>query len=391
VPLLRKATATRRGGKPAFKPTGLVPQKVVDVSAADLTGLNSPLRDTYQRKVFHDGTNFFVVYWEASVKQVKYVASIDGKTWTSPTVLMTFYVAPYYGGNADIGYPNKGALDPYGREFDFSIHWMGSNGANSVWMCMTISGQVLTNISGGTYSTNAGQGGSVVPNLGGVYEYMIFHRNSTTNQVRIHKSPIDSPDGDTSVTYGGTTTGGAQLLSYKTSSPYTMLALAKDSANKLYYNLVSQDGIFTNGFAEIATLGTGFSDFCACSEAQNIGDPERIHLVYIKSTGELCYRKFEKDAWSSEKVLVSSGASYPVIAVGSNGKLYVFYVKDEKIWVIHHDGSKWFSPVKLFPEHTYNNPAYLSTNQNVQSGKICLVWIEGTASPYEVWFCILED
>ena len=117
-----------------------------------------------------------------------------------------------------------------------------------------------------------------------------------------------------------------------------------------------------------------------------------MHLVYIKSTGELCYNKFENDELGVEKVLVASGASYPVIAVGSGGKLYISYVKDGKIWIIHFNGIFWLSAVELFTtEHTYNNPAYLSSNQNVQNDKICLVWTEGSSSPYEVWFCYLED
>lgn len=135
----------------------------------------------------------------------------------------------------------------------------------------------------------------------------------------------------------------------------------------------------------------GFSDWCACTEAQAVGDPEIIHLVYVKSSGELCYRKFESDSLSGEEVLVASGASYPVIGCGSNGKLYVFYARNGKIWVIHNNGN-WLNPVELYTaSHTYDTPVYLSCNQNVQTGKICLVWCEGTGSPYAVWFCYLED
>jgi len=382
----------RRGGLPTFKPVGLAPQKAVDVG-----GVGDPTRDTYQRKVFFDGTNFFLVYWESDDKQVKYIASADGETWTSPTVLWTFSIAPYYGGNADIGYPSRGALDPNGAASDLAIHFMGSNGATSYWAPFVISGQTLTEkLRSGIAGLTTGEGGSVVPNLNGTNDYMIFHRNGTYNRIRLHRSPAAQEDDyDTSLPAVNGTSGGNQLLPYKTSSPYNMLALAKSSDNKLYYNLVNLvDAVasFSNSFTEIVTLGTGFSDFCACSEAQNVGDPEIIHLVYVKSSGELCYRKFENDAFGSEKILVGSGASYPVIAVGSGGKLYVFCVKGGKIWVTHYDGGKWVSPVKLFHvEHTCNNPTYLSSNQNIQNGKICLVWCEGTASPYEVWFCYLED
>jgi hypothetical protein len=105
----------------------------------------------------------------------------------------------------------------------------------------------------------------------------------------------------------------------------------------------------------------------------------------------LCYRKFENDAWSGETVLVASGASYPVIAVGEGGRLYVFYVKNGTIKLLRFNGTFWESERTLFPSHKYDNPAYLSTNQNVQNGKICLVWTEGSASPYKVMFAFLDD
>jgi len=372
-----------------FEPTGLAPQKVVDVD-----GVGDATRDTYQRKCLNDGTNFFVIYWESDDKQVKYVASADGLTWTSPTVLWTFSVAPYYGGNIDIQYPNRGSKDLNGDAIDLAMHFTGSNGGTSGWRAFVKTGQTLTEKgSAALAGLIQAQGGSVIANLNAVNDYCIYHEK-TPNRIGLQRSPANLDDTDTSVSHGGTTTGGNQLLQYKTSSPYRMLALAKGGDNKLYYNIVNEPvATFVNdAFTEIATLGTSFSDFCACSEALAAGDPERVHIVYIKSSGELCYRKYANDALGSERVLVSSGASYPVIASGINGKLYVFYVMDGKIWVLHFNGISWLSAVELFTdEHTYNNPAYLSSNQNVQSGKICLTWTEGTGSPYEVWFSYLED
>ena len=378
----------RRGGLPTFKPMGLAPQKVVETDEGD------PTRDTYQRKVFYDSVNFFVVYWDLSTLKIKYVTSTDGEAWSSSTDLLTISSGLYYGGNVDIVYPNHGTKDVNGASADLAIHYV-SGGDLAFWRPYVISGASLVlKVGRAQGGLQLAQGGSVLSNLNGSIDYAIFHQNHVvTLGIGIHgSSSIGLMDSDQSVPYGGTTTGGAQLLPYKTSSPFNMFALAKGSDNKLYYNIViDPTGKFQDGFSEIATLGTSFSDFCACSEAQAAGDPERVHLVYIKSTGELCYNKFENDELGVEKVLVASGASYPVIAVGSGGKLYISYVKDGKIWVIHYRGA-WFKPVELFTaDHTYNNPAYLSSNQNVQSGKICLVWTEGTATPYEVWFCILED
>jgi len=377
---------TARSLSGTFTPAGLAPEKVAETDEGD------PTRDTYQRKVFYDGSNFFVLYWMgAPTKETRYCASIDGKTWTSPTTLDDFTVGPYYGGNIDVQYPNRGALDVYNRPYDLTLFYMGSNGGATWEDFYNISDQTLQFRSGASCSMTTTQGGSVIASLKGDLDFWIVHRTDERGGVAVGWW-TDVQCESTEVPYGGTTTGGAQILTYKTSSPFTMFALAKGGDNKLYYNLVDEEGFCINSFVCIATLGTGFSDFCACSEAQNKGDPERIHLAYIKSTGELCYNKFENDALGTEKVLVISGASYPVIAVGSGGKLYISYVKDGKIWVIHFNGIFWLVAVELFTdEHTYNNPTYLSSNQNVQNGKICLVWTEGTGSPYEVWFCYLED
>jgi len=384
LPYSAQRLGDRRGGFPTFKPTGLAPQNVAETDEGDAT------RDTYQRKVFYDGTYFFVVFWTgAPTRQVKYTASADGITWATPTVLWTFSVAPYYGGNIDIQYPNKGALDYPGNPYVFSIVFSGSNGANWYFYAMTITNQTLNKQSSTALAGTQMQGGTIIAGLLGTEEYWVIH---ALTEIRIGRWATIR-ETSTEVSHGGTTTGGAQILTYETSGTYNLLVLAKGGDNKLYYNLADYGCYnFLGSFTEIATLGTGFSDFCGCSEAQNVGHPERVHLVYIKTSGELCYGKFENDAWSTEKVLVTSGASYPVIAVGANGKLYVFYVKDGNIWIIHYNGKRWLRPTMLFTdEHTYNNPAYLSSNQNVQSEKICLVWTEGTASPYEVWFAYLID
>jgi len=367
--------------------TGVTPHKAVEVDGAN------PTSDTYQRKVFFDGTNIFIIYWESGTLKILYVASADGETWTTATLLRQLVGTIYSGGNLDIAYPNRGSKDLNGVSIDLAIYL--TRVGYCLWYPYVISGQTLTAKTGaGLGAGSTPQGGSIHSNLNGTNDYALFHRNATNNYTRTHNLPTNVVDDtDTSVPFGATTSGGCQLLPYKTSSPYQMLALAKGGDNKLYYNIVTEPtATFANSFTEIATLGTGFSDFCGCSEAQNAGDPERIHLVYVKSSGELCYRKFQNDALDTETVLLETGASYPVIACGSNQKLYVFYVADGKIWLKHYNGNRWLAAVELFTSgHTYNSPVYLSSNQNVQSGKICLVWTEGTSSPYEVWFCSLED
>jgi hypothetical protein len=366
----------------------LAPQKVAEVKRPD------PTANTYQRKVFTNGTYFFLFYHDYDPVLARYpiiyAASINGISWEK-TVLLTD-IRVYAGGHLDIGFPNRGAKDYNGNPFDFSIYYT-TTADLCVWRPYRILDKQL--IAGGSTSIGGQttpQGGSICPSLNGQYEYAIFHRNATYKYVRTHSLPSNVVDDSKALAFGSTTTGGNQILPYKSSSPYKMLALCKGGDNKLYYNIVNEPtATFALSFTEIATLGTGFNDFCAASEAQKIGDPERVHLVYIKSSGELCYRKFENDVWTDETVLVASGVSYPVIAVGKGGRLYVFYVREGVIKLLKFNGVFWEKEQTLFPNHAYNNPAYLSTNQNVQFGKICLVWTEGKATPYEVWFSYLED
>jgi len=382
VSLLQKGMLARRGGLATFKPAGLAPQKIADVA-----GDGQATRDTFQRKIFFDGTNFFVFYWKSSTKQILYQASADGVTWSATVELVAFGVGPYYAGNIDVSYPNFGALDGGGVAFDVDSCFAGSNGGSFNVYPYKISGQTLTlgnavSLAGGTQ-----HGGGIQSNLSGVRNPWVFHK-STGIRVGYLATIVSS---STDVSYSDTGSGGSQVLRYKSSSPYDLIGLLKGGDNILYWCEIAENSSLDSSFTALATLSAGFSDFCGCSEVVAAGDPERVHLVYVKSTGELCYRKYESDAWSNEKILVSSGASYPVIACGAGGKLYVFYVSGGEIQVIHKSGA-WLNPVGLFTsDHTYATPVYLSCSQDVQDGKISLVWTEGSASPYELWFCYLED
>jgi len=387
VSLVRKGAITRRGGLPTFKPTGLAPQKIAESYSNWATG------DIHQSKVVYNGEYFFVLYWEGDTTHlVKYGASSNGIEWTTTTLynLTDAYTLTPWAGNIDVRIKNISALyatftytaispdegRPRARRLDIVDSTLTSN---ALWFLEYAGNKITTskacyNLDGHLYTLVHGSTNT----------YLVYSPDPWAIGTRYDYSNVPA---------FSATSGGVQLLNYKTSSPYDMLALIKQGTDDiLYYSVLHQDtlSLDTPMTSLGVTLATGFSSFCAVSEAETIGDPERVHLVYIKSSGELCYIKFENDAFGSEKVLVVSGASYPIIACGSDGKLYVLYVKDGKIWVIHYKG-RWFSPVKLFPEHSYNNPTYLSSNQNVQNGFICLVWTEGTESPYEVWFCYLED
>lgn len=363
--------------------SAIPPQLVVSLSNQDAT------RDTYQRKVFFDGHNFFIVYFDSTSKQLKYVASQNGQTWCSPVMLFTFSVAPYYGGNVDLQYPNRRVIDLItGKAFDFLLAFSGSNGTTWSTYSFQISGQTLVNVYGYGY-TPGGQGGSAVANLDGINNVWIHHASSYL--VAGEWASVNATS--SAVSYGGTSTGGCQILPYKTANPFNLFVLAKDASNILYYSRINANGSsFLDAFPSIATLTTSFSDFCGCSEAQALGAPARVHMVYIKSTGDLCYRNYQNDTLSAETLLVAaaSSPSYPVIAADRYGSLYVFYVQAGAIMLLMWTSGAWRTPITLFPGHAYSNPVYLSCNQYAQNGRICLVWMEGT-SPYQLWFAAIPE
>lgn len=375
---------------------GLAPQKVADSYSAWATG------DTHQRKVFYDGSNCFLYFWNgidpANERWMKLATSPDGENWTVNNDAQ-FSVGPgalghagnydaalfptdktqlYYGyiGSADQGVsPRLGVIDgtTITSAYKFGCAVIANSNANGGHICITPKPRYFS-ICHQFHASPEIQNFMSVGALNEDYGTVC----TTHNLLNVEHS---------------STTGGVQMLPYKTASPWDCLILLKDKNDLLWWSFF-RDSTRTadTPFTSLGvTLTSGFSSFCACSEAQSAGDPERIHLVYVKSTGELCYRKFENDSWSSEKVLVSSGASYSVIAVGNGGRLYVFYVKDGEIKLLKFNGTSWRSEKNAFTGHAYNNPAYLSSNQNVQHGQICLVWTEGTSAPYEVWFCTIGD
>lgn len=371
---------------------GLAPKKVAESYSNWATG------DVHQRKVLFTGQRFFVVYWEGGEgKRLLYTSSINGELWLEPSTLLNYGTTPFafstapgdggHAGNVDFELFGNGTIYAFLEGDDTRVY-------NRKY---TISGNLLIpSVLGSLTGLGILNGGNIVCLLNNKTRTVCLSNVASYRVTLYEGQPSNSYKNYANTPSYNATTGGAQVVKYKTSPPYDAIVVLKDGDNALHYSIVQANTLTLNHppTAMNITLASGFSSFCACSEAQSIGDPERVHLVYIKGTGELCYRKFENDAWSSELVLASSGASYPVIACGKGGRLYVFYVKGGRIMVqkLNVNGTLLRSPERiLFPKHAYRNPAYLSTNQNVQNGKICLVWTEGSAAPYEVWFAYLED
>ena len=341
------------------------PQIAVKVSSANATS------DCYQRKVFKTtGNNYFVVFWNLSCKSIQYAASSDMNTWSAAVNLSSFGTFPL--GSYNVVYPSHLA----GK--DGTFFYSGSNGASSFWDYFTVSGLVITKTAGGSLGgQQRASGTSHTSNLNGLWDMGIFHRNNT-NQVRLQRSPANSEDTTNSVPFGDPTntsaSGGNQILNYKTSSPYHMIAISKGSDRKLYWSLVNETNrqYISDPFNDLGvTLGVGFNDFCATSEAQNVGDPEKIHLAFGNATG-LYYLSFESESWSSITSLGVTG-NYPTLAVDSSANLILTYTANNLIYYkTKAPAGSWTASQVL--GSSYINAAYLSSSQNEQSGEILLIW-----------------
>lgn len=369
----------------------LAPQKVADAYSSWATG------DIFQRKVLYDGSNFFVFWWNGmtavSPYYISHKVSSNGINWGAAVNDFSFSVGP--GCNVDIGGNIDAFLKASGTCY---IEFLGSNPQIDYPREGTIVESAITwaSLWSISFSSVNCVGGNVAFTPAGRFYYVKHGRHTGTlvdNLILVLPEETLYRQYTTSVPAKSGSTGGVQVLPYKTSVPYNLLVLLKDASDTLYYSIINDvDYSMTLPMTSMeVTLASGFNSFSACSEAQAIGASEKIHLVYIKSTGELCYNKFSSDAWGTEVELVASGATYPVIGVGASGKLYVFFVSGGIVNLKYFDGVEWYPSVSYHSDrHTYSAPAYLSCNQNIQSGKLCLVWTEGT-DPYEIWFTSLEE
>jgi len=340
----------------------------------------SPLATAYsiQRKVFYGGGAFRVFYFYAVGSAIVAKKSVDGILWQTEN-------SPGFGASSYF-YSRAGGLDVlldseqiYAQILRYSVAVNYGTEFKKGTLNATISWGSEKDIF---INTNYHIGGSLAKlTTGRIYSAV---QVAATPQVNGSYSDDDGATWTLNVSIGTTTitstTGGVQIVAMATGKA---MCLVKNSVNTLVAFLF--DG---STWSSLGTVATGLLSGWGYFTATAVGDI--VDVVFIDSAGALKHVRYD-GSWGSVTTLVSSGASHPTITSGSSGRLYVFYVKDAEIKLLKFDGTSWLSEKKAFTGHAYTNPAYLSSNQNVQNGKICLVWTEGTSSPYEVWFCTIGD
>jgi len=142
-------------------------------------------------------------------------------------------------------------------------------------------------------------------------------------------------------------------------------------------------------------LAAGYNSLTGCSEPELNGYGNGTdEIVYIKDSGALCLMSFS-GSWSTETVIVSSGATSPNIACAQNGDRYISYIKQGRIYykIYNVETKSLSSEIDLCSTHQYSTPQYLSSNQMIQNGYICYTWTEDNPlgpTPYGVWFAALN-
>jgi len=379
VSLLRKGAITRRAGRPD--------------PASKVAESTSPLATAWimQRKVFYDANYFFVFYYNGADSKFKACSSALGKVWGSPRDVRTIAIMTYLylGQGIDVHWDESlakaTAVVPYGEWF--------------LWQRLLTTGGVLV-VEAESCPVAYINHFIVAPRHGYNNDNILCYHQAVQPPLSIKRGDMIAYN-TRNIANGWMTkatdwgiysneNGGSVTLTREIGNNDQAIYIVKDGDNALYWGYLKTSFVTFPPTSLGIICADGFNTLSGCSETELGLGVGKQHIVYIKSTGELCHMSFN-GSWSSEEVLVESGASYPVIACGSDGKLYVFYVKNRKIMLKKYDASAWLAEQQPFLGHDYNNPAYLSSNQNVQNGKICLVWTEGTATPYAVWFCYLED
>jgi hypothetical protein len=258
-----------------------------------------------------------------------------------------------------------------------SLYYTGSTQDSTYFPVNVTSTEIIGKMGWALGGKVGACGADHVSNFNG-FDYGVAHRTGVTDRFFIQRSLSNEDDYTTSVPYGNPNnplaTGGNQVLNYKTSSPYHLLCLAVGNDTKMYWSIfnVTTPQFKTKPFNDLGvTLGVGFDSFCATSEAQDIGDPEKIHLVFRNNTG-LYYMKFESGAWSSVTAFGVVG-TFPTLAADDSGNLVFTYVSSSKIYYKTKTPlGSWSSSAALGTGYT--SAAYLSSNQNMDSGEILLVW-----------------
>ena len=125
-----------------------------------------------------------------------------------------------------------------------------------------------------------------------------------------------------------------------------------------------------------------------------VADGDNVHFVFVKySPTDIVYRKYiYGTGWQTAETVESSvvaGQSHPAITLKSTDKVRVSYLPSATtIKYRDRDAGSWQTAVTI--SSSESTITCVSSSYRASSGKLCVTWKSGAASPYNVKFVFLS-
>jgi hypothetical protein len=350
------------------------------------------------RNGFYAAGRHFVFYSDSSDNYLKYKSSTDGSTWSSP---VTVYSATVYSRSFNVYFDGTYvhiAIKPFDTGAVYYRRGVPNSDGSITWSTTTWQ-TVATDVASGREN----QVQVAVDSTGKPWvTYEVYVSNY---QIRVRRST--TTDGtwsdDTTSPFPYTSTFGHGTATYQ------MGLLLPLSSGKMYiigFTSVAPyvKGIYYDGssFTEESipiTPRTGYyvlygSYNCGAHSAVVLNDV--VHYVVTASTSSavetsIIYIKRQNGSWTGQTELLYtpySNAPYiaSITADPQKGDLYVFYIHHYRSFV--NATGTWTSDTAWFDDSVIEKS--VSSYRMVQNYLIGVVYSNGTASPYNVKFALMQ-
>ena len=372
---------------------------VVDSSSsADATSMS------YQRKLFHDGTNFWSIFYDGSDTVYRY-SSDGGETWnTGGTVFSTSAIMDasiwYDSGNQlvyAVGdrstpsqnvYLQRGSVSPGSH----TISWAGSDSTLSV-SSVSVGGKntfICKDLNGYLWILSSRQTGSDPDK----YDLVAYISDSTDSISSgwTEETTMLSPDSSNGDLKGSILPAGSGSDVWAVFNHDSKV----DAVKRTSGSWGSVENVYTD---------TGALNFMITAPASTVIDGDGVvHVVYGDATKDgqeerphIQYRYRTAGGWQSaitlDEVDDTVGHRYPTISLDSStGNVYAFWLQntDDDILCKKNVSGTW-SFVDLDVDTSYTKQFLTSIYSAPGEEYICWQWTQNTSSDIEVIFDVIPE
>jgi hypothetical protein len=327
----------------------------------------------FQKKCFYANGRWWVFYYDGS--NFGWRTSTDGTTWSS----FTSYGA-YSPHRIDIWYDeanNKICLARCQGSTANIYYRQGT--ANADGTITWDSAEVLITI-------NAGYDVKVCKDSNG-YPWVTYQHNVTNYPMRAVKATTTTGSSwGTPLTLWTQASGSIDILIIPLTSG-KMFAISNLFGSVLQSRLNTTGNNVIEDWATAVSATTSTSD--ACSHFDAVADGDDVHLVFCKVTSfDILYVKYTYGTgWGSEETVESATVSqyHPVITFKSTNKVRVYYLLSQTtIKYRDRDTGSWQTAVII--SSSESTITCVCSSYQEFSDKICVIWKNLAASPFDVKF-----